>query len=94
MINAVAVLKDKQEITATTNYYGYGGLYRPYAFYGGVGMGAANTSVNTYNYKSGTFIIDVVEVKNNKAIWEGTGNKDFDSQLKDPDTEIPAGVKK
>lgn len=94
MINAVAVLKDKQEVTATTNYYGYGGLYRPYGFYGGMGMGVANTSVNTYNYKAGSFIIDIVEVKSNKAIWQGTGTKDFDNQLKDPDTEIPAGVSK
>ena len=93
MVNAVVVLKDKQTTTATTNYYGYGGMYRPYGYYGGMGMGAmGTTSVNTYEYKAGTFIIDVVDSKTQKMIWEGTGNKDFDSAPKNPDEAITNGV--
>lgn len=37
-INAITILKDKQSVSASTNYYGYGGLYRPYGYYGGMGM--------------------------------------------------------
>lgn len=95
MVNAVVVLKDKQSTTATTNYYGYGGLYRPYGYYGGMGgMGMGSTSVNTYEYKAGSFIIDVVDNKTQKMIWEGTGSKDFDSAPKDPETAINTGVAK
>lgn len=93
LVNAVVILKDKQQTTATTNYYGYGGLYRPYGYYGG-GMAMGNTTVNTYEYKAGTFIIDVVDNKTQKMIWEGTGNKDIDSKPKDPETIINNGVAK
>jgi hypothetical protein len=90
-VNAVTIIKDKQQVSSSTNYYGYGGLYRPYGYYGGMGMGA-NTSVSTYDYKAGTFIIDVVDAKTNKMIWEGVGSADFDKAPKDPDTAVPAGV--
>lgn len=33
IINAVTVLKDKQSVSSSTNYYGYGGLYRPYNYW-------------------------------------------------------------
>ena len=92
-VNAVTIIKDKTQVSATTNYYGYGGLYRPYGYYGG-GMGmSGSTSVNTYEYKAGTFIIDVVDTKTNKMIWEGVGSADFDKAPKDPDTAVPNGVK-
>ena len=93
MLNAVVILKDKQSVSATTNYYGYGGMYRPYGYYGG-GMATGSTSVSTYEYKAGTFIIDVVDSKTQKMIWEGTGNKDFDSAPKNPDEAINTGVGK
>jgi hypothetical protein len=93
MVNGVAVLKDKQDVSASTNYYGWGGIYRPYGFYHTMPM-ATSTTVNTYNYKAGTFIIDVVDAKANKAVWESTGKKDFDRQLKNPEEEINTGVAK
>ena len=92
MVNAVTILKDKQSVSATTNYYGYGGMYRPYGYYGGMGMGMASTSVNTYNYKDGSLIIDIVDNKSQKMIWEGTGNKEIDKMPKDPDAAISAAV--
>src|ERR1700761_8470158 len=30
MVNAITQLKDQQTVTANSNYYGYGGAYRPY----------------------------------------------------------------
>ncbi len=92
-INAITILKDKQSVSASTNYYGYGGLYRPYGYYGGMGM-ASNTSVSTYNYKDGSLTIEMVDAKSTKMVWQGIGNKEIDSPSKDPDTAIREGVNK
>jgi PBP1b-binding outer membrane lipoprotein LpoB len=89
-INAITILKDKQSVTSSTNYYGYGGLYRPYGYYGGMG----NTSVTTYNYKDGSLTIEMVDTKTTKMVWQGIGNKEIDKQSKDPDSEIKAAVTK
>lgn len=90
LVNSVAIFKDKQAVTANTNYYGYGGYYRPY--YGGMGMASSTTSYNVENYKDGSLIIDVVDAKSNKLVWQGTGNKEIDKPAKDPDTAIPKAI--
>lgn len=92
-INAITILKDKQAVSASTNYYGYGGLYRPYGYYGGMGM-ASSTSVSTYNYKDGSLTIEMVDTKSTKMVWQGIGNKEIDGVSKDPDTAIKNGVNK
>ena len=89
-INAITLLKDKQSISTTTDYYGYGGLYRPYRYYGGVG----NTSVTTYNYKDGSLTIEMVDTKTTKMVWQGIGNKEIDKSSKDPDSAIKEAVAK
>jgi hypothetical protein len=89
-INAITILKDKQSISSSTNYYGYGGLYRPYGYYGGMG----NTSVTTYNYKDGSLTIEMVDTKTTKMVWQGIGNKEIDKPSTDPDTDIKAAVTK
>jgi hypothetical protein len=91
MVNAMTILKDKQEVTATTNYYGYGGAYRPYGYYGGAGA-SGYTTYNTYEYKDGSLIIDIVDAKTNKMIWEGVGNKDIDKAPKNPEEAIAKAV--
>lgn len=93
MVNAVTIVKEKQQVSATTNYYGYGGLYRPYGYWGGMGMGSGYTTVNTYDYKDGSLTIDIVDAKTNKMVWQGTGNKEIDKSPKDPDAAIKEGVK-
>ncbi len=93
LVNAVTILKDKQAVSATTNYYGYGGLYRPYGYWGG-GMATGYTTVNTYNYKDGSLSIDIVDNKTNKMVWQGIGNKDIDKAPKDPDATITDAVTK
>jgi hypothetical protein len=89
-INAITILKDKQSISASPNYYGYGGLYRPYGYYGGMG----NTSVTTYSYKDGSLTIEMVDTKTTKMVWQGIGNKEIDKVSKDPDGAIKAAVSK
>jgi len=92
MINAVTILKEKQQVSSTTNYYGYGGMYRPYGYWGAPMTGY--TSVNTYTYKDGSLVIDVVDAKTNKMIWQGTGNSTIDKAPKNPDELIQSAVKK
>jgi carbamoylphosphate synthase small subunit len=90
-VNAVARLKDKQSVSANTNYYGYGGVYRPY--YWGAGAGTSSTTTyDVYDYKEGALMIDVVEASSKKLVWQGVGNKEIDTKVKDPDTKIREAV--
>jgi hypothetical protein len=86
-VNAIIILKDKKSVTANTNYYGYGGYYRPYAW--GGGMASGTTTYSVQEYKDGSLIIDIVDSKTQKLVWEGIGNKEIDKPLKDPDKEVP-----
>lgn len=91
LVNATAVTKDKKQVTGTTNYYGYGGYYRPY--YWGPGFGGT-TTYNVYEYRDGSLIIDLVDASTKKLVWQGTGNKEIDKPLKNPETVIPEAVAK
>jgi len=93
-VNAVTIMKDKTQITANSNYYGYGGAYRPYGYYGGGGMASGTTTYNTYDYKDGSLIIDIVDMKTQKLVWQGTGNAEIDKTPKDPDEFISSTVTK
>jgi len=90
LVNMVTILQDRVSVNASTNYYGYGGMYRPY--YGGVGMASSNTSYNTQYYKDGSLIIDVIDASTKKLVWQGTGNKEIDEPIKDPDKKIPQAI--
>jgi hypothetical protein len=91
LVNPVAILKDRTSVSANTNYYGYGGVYRPYYWGTGVGV-SSSTSYDVYHYKEGSLIIDVVEASSKKLIWQGVGNKEIDAKAKDPDAKIRAAV--
>src|SRR5262245_21128074 len=90
LVNITAVLQNRVAVSSTTDYYGYGGMYRPY--YWGGGMGSSTTNYNVQNYKDGSLIIDVVDANSKKLLWQGTGNKEIDKPAKDPDTVIPKAV--
>ena len=90
LVNVVTYLKEKQQVTANTNYYGYGGYYRPYAW--GGGMSSGTTTYSTYNYHDGTLMIDVVDASKKQLVWQGVGNKEIDKPSKDPDKTIPEAV--
>ena len=92
LVNAVAVFQDKVSVSSNTNYYGYGGYYRPYYWGGGMAM-SSNTSYDVHHYKDGSLIIDVVDAASKKLVWQGTGNKEIDGPIKDPDTKIPEVIK-
>jgi hypothetical protein len=88
----VTIFTAKQEVTANTNYYGYGGVYRPYGW--GTGMSSGYTTYNVDDYTDGSLIIDVVDASTNKLVWEGVGNKEIDKPSKNLDEAIPAAIKK
>ncbi len=92
LVNVVTIFKDKQSVTANTNYYGYGGYYRPYAW--GGGMASGTTTYSTYDYKDGSIIIDVVDAAKKQLIWQGMGNKEIDKPAKDPEPVINDAVAK
>lgn len=88
IVNAIIILKDKKQVTANNNYYGYGGYYRSYGW--GGGMGSGTTTYSVQEYKDGSLIIDVIDSKTKTLVWEGIGNKEVDKPLSDPDTQVPA----
>lgn len=90
-VNVAAILKDEKSVSSNTDYYGYGGVYRPWAWGGGLGA-TGYTTYNVQNYKDGSLIIDIADAKTNALIWEGIGNQEIDKPLKNPDTEIPAAI--
>ncbi|WP_276483806.1 DUF4136 domain-containing protein [Paraflavitalea pollutisoli] len=93
LVNTVTVIKNKVALSSNTDYYGYGGVYRPY--YWGTGMGVSSTTnYNVQNYKDGSLIIDIVDASTKKLLWQGTGNSEIDKPLKDPDTQVPQAVNK
>ena len=92
LVNVVAYLKERQQVTANTNYYGYGGYYRPYAW--GGGMASGTTTYSTYNYHDGTLMIDVIDAAKKQLVWQGVGNKEIDKPNKNPDQKINEAVTK
>ncbi|BFM43071.1 DUF4136 domain-containing protein [Flavobacterium sp. CFS9] len=93
-INAISILKNKTSVSANTDFYGYGGMYRPYRYWGGPMMGGATTTVNTYDYVDGSLIIDIVSTKTQKLVWQGIGNAKIDSTPNNPEEFITSSVKK
>lgn len=91
LVNATTILENKKSVSSNTNYYGYGGYYRPYAW--GPGF-SGTTSYNVYDYKAGSLIIDIVSASSKQLLWQGTGNKDIDKPSKDPDHDIAEAVAK
>lgn len=94
LVNAVTITKQGKNVTAYTDYYGYGGYYRPYYWGAGFG-GTSTTNFSVDNYTDGSLIIDVVDRNKKELIWQGVGNSEIDgTQLKDPDNFIPKAVTK
>lgn len=78
VLNVLASSKEK--INIDNGYYGWG--YGPY-------WGSPS---RVYQYTSGTIIIDVIDDKNNKLIWQGAGSGLNVSDLERKSEEIPDAV--
>jgi hypothetical protein len=94
-VNAVSILKNKTQVTANSNFYGYGGMYRPYGYWGGGAMmGGGTTTFNSYDYVDGSLVIDIVSTKTQKLVWQGIGNAQIDSKPDNPEEFITNAIKK
>ena len=94
-VNAVSILKNKTQVTADTNFYGYGGMYRPYGYWGGGAMmGGGTTTFNSYDYVDGSLVIDIVSTKNQKLVWQEIENAQIDSKPDNPEEFIAGAIKK
>lgn len=89
LVNAMTIMKEKRAVTANSNYYGYGGYYRPYGAWGG-----GSVTFDTHEYVDGSLIIDVVNNKTQKLLWQGVGNAEIDQMPKNPDQFISHAVTK
>ena len=87
IVHTASIFKDKQSVSSHTSSYGYGGYYRPYGWGGAMGV-SSYTTYDVQNYKDGSVIIDIVDAKTQKLVWEGVGNKEIDSPAKDPEKAI------
>jgi hypothetical protein len=94
LVNPITIAKQGQNVTANTDYYGYGGFYRPYYWGGGMGMASSNTTFSVDKYIDGSVIIDVIDRQKRELLWQGIGNSQIDGPIKDPDTKIPAAMAK
>ncbi|MCI9846371.1 DUF4136 domain-containing protein [Flavobacterium pectinovorum] len=94
-VNAVSILKNKTSVTANS-YYDYGTMHRPYRYWGSGSMLLNNNTVtlNTDDYLDGSLIIDIVSAKTGKLVWQGLGNAEIDSKLKNPEEFINSAIKK
>ena len=92
LINAVTVMKNRRGISASTSYYGFGGFYRPYGAWG-VPV-AGYTSVNTYDYKDGSLVIDVIDANVKKMVWTGSASAEVYNAPKNPEEAISTTVAK
>ena len=55
-------------------------------------MGNSYTTYNVDTYKDGSLIIEIIDAKTKKLVWEGIGNKEIDKPVTDPDKKIAAAV--
>ncbi|RRQ45426.1 DUF4136 domain-containing protein [Chryseobacterium sp. SC28] len=68
IVNVKASHKKVQDVT--TSYGGSFGWGNPWGWGGGFGVG--NTWTNNYN--SGTIIVDIIDAKTQKLVWQGVGS--------------------
>lgn len=89
LISYYVKVENKTETTAT-NYGNYGspyyGGYGYYGYYGGYGYGY--TDYQTYDYKYGTLIIDLVDAKENELMWYCAASKALEDVARNPEATI------
>ena len=91
-IHIHAVVENMMSATASTDYYGGG--YPYYRRRVGWGHTYGTTSVDVHEYREGTLIIDLVDVKAKKLIWQGLGTSIIPDNPAKLDDKITEAVKK
>ena len=93
LVNAISVLKDKKYLSSSSTFYG--SVYRPYGYWnGGGGMASGTGTMRAYEYKDGSIVIEVVDAKTKRLLWEGTGTSQLEKRPKNPDEAIQRAISK
>jgi hypothetical protein len=87
-----AVVNSKFSATANTAYYGGGYPYYRRGFGWGATYGATTVDVN--EYEEGTLIIDLVDVKGEKLVWQGVGTSILKNNPKNVEDRINKAINK
>ncbi|MGI9544156.1 MAG: DUF4136 domain-containing protein [Cyclobacteriaceae bacterium] len=72
-------------------YFPYRGRFRFYThwgYYDHWGINWAYSDVQTRNYKVGTLVVDLVDTKNKKLVWQGIATSSLHELRKDPELKI------
>lgn len=83
LIAGRAKMSSETQFNTTTYGYGWGGWggYRgPYGSYGAVGMGSSTTTAR--EVPVGTLIIDLVDAKEKKLIWQAVASDTLDTNAR------------
>lgn len=91
-IHIHAVIAKKFSATANTDYYGMGYPYYRRGF--GWGATYGTTTVDVNEYQEGTLIIDLVDVKGKKLVWQGVGTSILKNNPKNVEERINKAVTK
>jgi len=96
-VNPFLILDAKEQTTAYTNHYNMGGYgyYGGFGYYGfGPGYTMGTTTFHTEQYTVGTLIIDVLDNKTKRLIWQGIGKGTIKESRQDRDKNIPKAIAK
>jgi len=96
-VNPFLILDAKEQTTAYTNHYNMGGYgyYGGFGYYGfGPGYNMGTTTFQTEQYTVGTLIIDVLDNKTKRLIWQGIGKGTIKENRQDRDKNIPKAIAK
>ena len=91
-VTLVAHVAKTQQATLDTFYTG--GAYAGWGWrrFGGLGMGTAETTVNTYDV--GTLVLDMFDTKTRQAIWRGTASGTVPGSVKSANAAVDAAIAK
>lgn len=91
-VTLVAHVAKTRQATIDTFYTG--GAYAGWGWrrFGGVGMGTAQTTVNTYDV--GTLVLDMFDTKTKQAIWRGTASGTVPTSVQSANATVDAAIVK
>lgn len=87
-VTLYAVVKDKTNTTAYTNYYGGMGYGRSF------GYGYGSTSYSQQEYQEGTIIVDFYDAQSKDLLWQGVIKAEVKQNAKKKDKSVAENVRR
>jgi len=96
-INVFLIIDQKTGTSMYTDYYtsgiGTGYYYGPWG-YNNPGGVSAYTTMHSYDYKEGTLVLDILDVKKKQLAWQGIAQQTIDSNPRSVDQGIKMVISK